>query len=565
MNATHPSKKKGASGSKVKRSGQTYNTNDIVRKIHGAMINDFEPLDKSWFSDLRNYKGPRYDNWDSYDFKKMCQLEHFGKRMLLDTDLDFDVIKLVSFDQFVASQSEFGVRRRTKRLAIVMERARNIVHSILGEFDYNQFFEFCSFGKKAAVGLPLRDSYLDTRVETLNGSQEQIEWFKASLAQDIHLHRACRKGLKKAYKAYVIDIHAVPKTWKAARIVAPDTTIGGFLSRGLGMYVRVRLEAGTKISLSTQQRKHKKLARRASKDGQRCTIDMKRASDSFVEEHVKTLTPDSWHPVLDVVRTPVGRIKIGDREQYVKLQSYMLMGSGHTFPLQTLLFYAICKATVELLGSKTEVDVYGDDIIMSSRYASYVIDIFDDAGFTVNEAKSFIDGPFRESCGGDYHRGVDVRPFMPEHVCGKNTKHEYTEFLHKMHNGLLSRWAYEEIPSTIDLIVFEILRVQGNLCPIPEEYPDGCGLKNLHPKYEVLTRRPTREGGITRYLVLGSKVRKRSPSAERIYYWYWLRDKAGFSTPDLYGGEEPGRLDKDGREPVKGSHRLCWKVVPAIE
>lgn len=566
MKNTTRIKNRGASGSKVKRSGQTYNTDGMVRKIHRALVDDLRPIDKSWFSDPRKYTGPGYKYWTPYAFKVMYQLEHFCKRVLLDTDTKFDSIKLVSLDEFVKSQTEFGVKRRTRRLEIVMERARKIVHSVLGEFDYETFFGLCSFGKKAAKGLPQRESYLDTRIENLNGSSEQIEWFKACMAQDVHLHRACRRGLKKAYKAYVIDIHAVPKSWKAARIIAPDTTIGGFLSRGLGAYVREQLETGTHIRLSTQQDRHKILARQASRDGVRCTLDMKRASDSFVEEHILWLTPESWHPVLKVVRTPTGLIKSSDGgEQYVELKSYMLMGSGHTFPLQTLLFYAICKATVELLGSRTEVDVYGDDIIMSSRLSSYVIDIFDDAGFTVNVEKSFVDGPFRESCGGDYHSGVDVRPFMPEHVCCKMGKHQYTEFLHKMYNGLITRWDPVEIPETLDLILLEILKVQGNLCPIPEEFPETQGLKYIPRKYAELARKPTCEGGITRYLVLSSKVRRRKPKTERIYYWYWLREAGVCQKPDLYGDGSPGRLDEDGREPVKGSHELCWKVVPKIE
>jgi len=565
---SHKKKSKG-----IRRSKRLYDTSVILLKIHRSMIKDLQPLEASWFSDPRNYVGPIYENWTSYDYKKMCQLEHLFKRTVLPTDEDQKTVETRSLRTFIECQSTFGIRRRTLRSNLVVQRAREIISGIIGEFDYHEFFSMCKFGKKAAKGLKLKESYLDVRVDRLNGSKEQIEWFKAALCDDIHLHRAVRRGLKKAQIVASLDVNAVPKAFDKKRIILPDSTIGGFLSTGLGRLLRKLLEVSTHIKLAKAQNKHRHLAKASSVSGANATLDMKRASDSFVWEHITMLLPESWWPVLEVVRTPLAKVKFPDgHEESIELGSYMLMGSGHTFPLQSILFYAISKAVLELLGSRARVWVYGDDIILPSKFASYVIDLFDDLGFTINTNKSFVDGPFRESCGGDYHRGIDVRPFMPEHICSHVGAKEYTQFLHKLYNGLLFndklddevqiRWEYEEIPETLDLILNEILSVWGELYPIPQEWPDGEGVKYIPLKYGSLSRKAVYQDGVWRYFVLSSKADRRKPHAERIYYWCWLHgrksDSGWTEDPLKWDAEGNGLLDNTGQEPVKGSSKLCW-------
>jgi hypothetical protein len=514
----------------------------------------------AWFRDPRNYKGPEYINWKPYDYKCMNQLEKFFKRIILPTDDSYDLVSEKSLHDFIAAQNEFGIRRRTVRLEIVLRRARRIISEILGSFDFEKLFDNCSFGKKSATDLPFANSYLDVRVDsTLNGTTEQLEWFKVALCRDIHLHRACRRGLKKYKTTYTLNVKPVPKAFDKARIIAPDSTVGGFLSTGVGLYIRKQLESRTHIRLSTQQNRHKELALRYSIDGYGATLDMKRASDSFIKEHINVLIPEDWLPALEVCRSPLGQIKNlrGEIETF-EFRSCLLMGSGITFPLQTLLFYALAKATMEELGSNAIVDVYGDDIILPSAFASYVIDIFDDFGLTVNEEKSFVDGPFRESCGGDYHTGIDVRPFMPELQCTSLGKYEYTELLHKLANGFLERWDYVEIPNTYDLILLEIVRVQGNLCPVPEQLPTTSGLKFIPDKFEAVVRKPVYKDGIWTYLVLGKKFAKRSPTTERIYYWYWLHRP--WLPPIMPWDDEDvvSQLDKHGKEPQKGVYKYRW-------
>jgi hypothetical protein len=77
--------------------------------------------------------------------------------------------------------------------------------------------------------------------------------------------------------------------------------------------------------------------------------------------------------------------------------------------------------TVEGMNSYTFYTVYGDDIVCPTAWVKEVFTILDSLGFLVNKEKSFVDGPFRESCGKEYLHGVDVTPIY--YRCGVLDNH----------------------------------------------------------------------------------------------------------------------------------------------
>jgi hypothetical protein len=57
-----------------------------------------------------------------------------------------------------------------------------------------------------------------------------------------------------------------------------------------------------------------------------------------------------------------------------------------------------------------QVRIYGDDIIVPVDCVPHVIAELETFGFKINRDKSFWNGKFRESCGGDFYDGQDVTP-----------------------------------------------------------------------------------------------------------------------------------------------------------
>jgi hypothetical protein len=97
------------------------------------------------------------------------------------------------------------------------------------------------------------------------------------------------------------------------------------------------------------------------------------------------------------------------------------MGNACTFPVQSILFLSIAIAAVltqrnkrATLGSVKalagEVSIFGDDIVIPVDSRELFVEALEVLDFKVNAHKSYWTGRFRESCGVDAFRGVDVTP-----------------------------------------------------------------------------------------------------------------------------------------------------------
>jgi hypothetical protein len=174
------------------------------------------------------------------------------------------------------------------------------------------------------------------------------------------------------------------------------------------------------------------------------TLDLSSASDSVHVDLVKGLFPKQWLYYLLGTRTSEVIDPEGDIVQVTK---FAPMGSALCFPVQCIVFTAICLqsyvAYVRGVASGsvvfTEEDyrslikdhlhrsrgpgtpytrrlepplVFGDDIICDSRITGDVISALTRLGFKVNTDKSFKGSQtFRESCGVFASQGEDVTPY----------------------------------------------------------------------------------------------------------------------------------------------------------
>lgn len=193
----------------------------------------------------------------------------------------------------------------------------------------------------------------------------------------------------------------VPKNYKTHRSIAAEADLNLPFQLAIDHHIKARLRR-VGIDLGSQKR-NADLARQGSIDGSVATIDLSMASDTLAYELVKVLFPKDWYNILDRLRAKGYKLD-GESGLYHKFSS---MGNGFTFPVETLVFYAACKAA----GSDVAC-VYGDDIIVETECARKVIEILRFIGFRTNKEKTFVEGKFRESCGHDYYEGTNIRPFF---------------------------------------------------------------------------------------------------------------------------------------------------------
>jgi hypothetical protein len=200
-------------------------------------------------------------------------------------------------------------------------------------------------------------------------------------------------------------ITTVPKTALTDRTIAIEPLMNVFLQLGVDRYIRKRLQSEWNIDINSQE-KNQDLAKLGSIDGSYATIDLSNASDTISLKICETLLPAQWYNLLLDLRSPCGELK----RKVVHYEKLSSMGNGFTFAIETVIFAALARHAVRRNQTNLAVSVFGDDIIVPTAAAADTIDLINLAGFTVNPDKSFVKGPFRESCGTDWFLGTNVRP-----------------------------------------------------------------------------------------------------------------------------------------------------------
>lgn len=265
----------------------------------------------------------------------------------------------------------------------------------------------------------------------------------------------------------------VPKNYKTHRsiLIQPDGNL--VLQKGMGAHIRGRLRR-IGINLNDQTR-NQRLAFAGSITGRLGTIDVTDASDTVLTWVVFLLCGPRWAEVMWCLAT---RHYLIDGE-WRTLEKFSAMGNGFTFELESLIFYSITQAVVNVLRpSETRVGIFGDDIICASSvcgYLSYILGLF---GFSINTEKSFWHGYFRESCGKHYHNGLDCTPvYLRGDLDGSKPETVYVFY------NQIRRWTRQN--SSLDFderfitpldTLLKCLRKEDRI-EVPAEYSDDNGLK----------------------------------------------------------------------------------------
>jgi hypothetical protein len=243
-------------------------------------------------------------------------------------------------------------------------------------------------------------------------------------------------GFPELWKESVRDVclrrsskmRVVPKKATCGRTICIEPDLNIFVQLGQGALIRRKL-ADFGLDLSTQE-VNQKLARAGSLNDDLCTMDLSSASDLISREVVWLLLPYAWADFLHFSRVDFVETEEGEKE----LHKWSSMGNGYTFELETLIFYSILLASLEVgerFDKVGETIAYGDDLIFPSSIEPLVRRTLNFLGFKVNARKTFGKGNFRESCGTDWFLGHNVRPFFL-----KSDHHDFPTTCYIIANGL---------------------------------------------------------------------------------------------------------------------------------
>jgi len=378
-------------------------------------------------------------------------------------------------------------------------RARATAHEILYELDIDTFFAFCKHSGGVSQGIKYSDCSMERKFQyPISTTRLARPLLDAYFCYDTmcdnavqHLNRMDLHGPKyelvKASRATT-----VPKTNKIDRMIAIEPTANMFLQQGLMEYM-YSLMKSFGLDVSRLPDKHKLLAKKGSIDGSLATIDFSSASDCLSIDLVRFLLPTKWFNLLNQVRCSTMTLN----EESVELSMFSTMGNATTFPLESIVFYCLASASLHThdrkhsasllcpVYVKNDVSVFGDDCIVPTRSADSFMNLATRVGFIVNSEKSHYraDDGFRESCGGDYLHGTDVRPFCIKRPTS-NTEQAFIAWLYNALNQVLEKYIsyfgplkYVYNRHAIAYLFRVIRRYREYPFLVPDDFPSDAGLQ----------------------------------------------------------------------------------------
>lgn len=212
------------------------------------------------------------------------------------------------------------------------------------------------------------------------------------------------------------ELFFVPKASDKSRVCVKPSTGNVPFQRGIGIQLFDRYQSATGLDMRLVQSRHHKMARQASIDLENATFDGKDASNSIFWEVIPLCFPQGWVDAFQASREESVLISTHDLNgQAVKYEHSLQMaapnGCGWTFEMETILFHAVAVVTCnEYDVTTSDISVCGDDVILpSSVFDAFAVNMKKVGVLTNTDKSCFGDIPFRESCGGDYLRGIPTR------------------------------------------------------------------------------------------------------------------------------------------------------------
>jgi len=260
----------------------------------------------------------------------------------------------------------------------------------------------------------------------------------------------------------------VPKDSRGPRLISCEPLEVQWIQQGISKQLVELIESSPltagRVNFTDQQI-NRKFALYGSMGTSWVTLDMKEASDRVSLALVRKIFRRtsllqyllcSRSAATKLPRTPENSNIPGGNT--LTLKKFAPMGSALCFPVEALVFWALGVASLHLdtglplSRAVSSVKVYGDDIITTRENCAAVITTYERYHLRVNTSKCCTTGFFRESCGMDAYRGVDVTPIKIRSVISSdpncNTVVSFVEV-----SNLFSARGYSETADALEGIV----------------------------------------------------------------------------------------------------------------
>ena len=352
---------------------------------------------------------------DIWDAGRDAFYRRYAGRMLLrkydklPTGIDKTAVAVRSFldgeAQCLATNERFA-RPIPAEFLGRLDWARKWIERTLGPFSWDHAIQYCDFSAGAAVGLPRRSAQPVKKIGLPKPTAtNHCEALLMALSRYDHRVKY-RGGVQWVESA---EATTVPKDARGDRFIAVEPRYNMFFQKGIGGMIRTRVKRAG-LDLNQCWKQNMDLARKGSADGSLATLDLKAASDTIASGLIEAVIPSDWLSAMKMVRTEKINLRRTGVDKVVLLRKFSTMGNGFTWELESIVFLALTLACYPDGLREGTVSVFGDDIICPTHVAAEVMRLLVFCGFTINTDKSFVEGPFRESCGGHYWEGTDVTP-----------------------------------------------------------------------------------------------------------------------------------------------------------
>lgn len=311
----------------------------------------------------------------------------------------------IARESFLAAEQqclETNLRLTTRNACVdLLFVAQRKISEVLGSFDAEEMFELGGWGPGSTL-------YIKRASASIPNKFRQKQELTPRLFRVLNrCFSAYFPNWQPKYEIVTANkIITVPKNAKTDRTIGVEPSLNLYFQKGVGSMIRKRL-ARFAVDLNDQTR-NQELALEGSRSNSLATVDFSAASDTISYQIILDLLPMQWFEVLDLLRSPSGRIS---RDETIYYEKFSSMGNGFTFELESLIFWALAKAVVpKNHPDYSKINVFGDDVIIPSEYIGIYEELCSYCGFTVNTKKSYSSTYYRESCGKHYWDGIDITP-----------------------------------------------------------------------------------------------------------------------------------------------------------